>query len=347
MRTPRAFFKPLAIGAPQPLAEPPVRLERMLHFFPPQVDKVRAKLPELARQADVLVGNLEDGIPLEAKESARAALIEIGRNLDLGSATLWARINALDSPWVLDDLSQLVAAIGERIEVLIVPKVDGPWDIHYLDRLLAQLEAKHRISRPILIHPLMETAQASRNLDEIAAASPRLHGISLGPSDLAAARAMKTIGLGGNHPGYGVYGVPAVAGGERPFHSQDLWHYTLCRLVDACRAHGIRPFCGAFGDFADPLACEALFRNAFVLGCVGAWSLHPSQLPIARRVFSPDPAEVRFALRILESMPDGGGVALVDGKMQDDATWKQAKVLVDIARLVVAREPERAADYGL
>ena len=108
-----------------------------------------------------------------------------------------------------------------------------------------------------------------------------------------------------------------------------------------------RRFTGPFGDFSDPQACEAQFRNAFLQGCVGAWSLHPSQLAIARKVFSPPVDEVRFALRILDAMPDGTGAVMIDGKMQDDATWKQAKVIVDLARLVAAREPDTAAMYGL
>jgi malyl-CoA/(S)-citramalyl-CoA lyase len=117
--------------------------------------------------------------------------------------------------------------------------------------------------------------------------------------------------------------------------------------VDACAAAGIKPFYGPFGDFADPAACEAQFRNAFLMGCAGAWTLHPSQIDIAKRVFSPDPAEVAFAKKILAAMPDGSGAVMIDGKMQDDATWKQAKVVVDLARMVASRDPAMAASYGL
>ena len=108
---------------------------------------------------------------------------------------------------------------------------------------------------------------------------------------------------------------------------QDLWHYTIAKMVDACAAAGIKPFYGPFGDFSDAAACEAQFRNAFLMGCLGAWSLHPSQIAIAKTVFSPDPAEVAFAKKIVAAMPDGAGAVMIDGKMQDDATWKQAKVL--------------------
>jgi malyl-CoA/(S)-citramalyl-CoA lyase len=118
-------------------------------------------------------------------------------------------------------------------------------------------------------------------------------------------------------------------------------------MIDACVAHGIRAFYGPFGDLKDEAGCEAQFRNAFLMGCAGAWSLAPNQIAIARRVFSPDVGEVLFAKRILEAMPDGSGVAMIDGKMQDDATWKQARVIVDLARLVARKDPELAAAYGL
>ena len=117
-------------------------------------------------------------------------------------------------------------------------------------------------------------------------------------------------------------------------------------MVDACAAAGIKPFYGPFGDFSDPAACEVQFRNAFLMGCLGAWSLHPSQIAIAKTVFSPDPAEVAFAKKIVAAMPDGAGAVMIDGKMQDDATWKQAKVLLDLANLVAAKDPSMAAAYG-
>jgi malyl-CoA/(S)-citramalyl-CoA lyase len=266
---------------------------------------------------------------------------------DFGATGLWTRINALNSPWMLDDVTEIVGAVGAKLDVVMLPKVEGPWDIHYLDQLLAQLEAKHSVEKPILIHAILETAQGVDNVAEIATASPRMHGISLGPADLAASRAMKTTRVGGGHPDYKVLADPAPGGGARAAFQQDLWHYTIAKMVDACAAAGIKPFYGPFGDFSDPQACEAQFRNAFIMGCVGAWTLHPSQVPIAKRVFSPDPAEVAFAKKILDAMPDGSGAVMIDGKMQDDATWKQAKVLIDLARLVAAKDPEVAARYAL
>jgi malyl-CoA/(S)-citramalyl-CoA lyase len=346
MKLARNVFKPLAIGAPAPFRDLPVRVERMIHFVPPHLDKVRAKVPELARQVDVVLGNLEDAIPVEAKESARRGFIELAQATDFGTTGLWTRINALNSPWVLDDLMEIVGAVGNKLDVVMLPKVDGPWDIHYLDQLLAQLEARNGVTRPILIHAILETAEGVKNVDAIAAASPRMHGMSLGPADLAASRAMKTTRVGGGHPDYKVLADSGEVGASRATFQQDLWHYTLAKMVDACAANGIKPFYGPFGDFSDAAACETQFRNAFLMGCAGAWSLHPSQIDIAKRVFSPDVAEVAFAKRILDAMPNGTGAVMIDGKMQDDATWKQAKVIVDLARQVAARDPDLAERYG-
>ncbi len=345
-RTPAKFYSPLAIGAPPPMREKPVRLERMIHFVPPHLEKIRAKIPELIAQVDVILGNLEDAIPISEKEAARRGFIEMARANDFGQTGLWTRINCLNSPWALDDVIEIVSAVGHKLDVIMLPKVEGPWDIHYLDQLLAQLEARHAISRPIMIHAILETAEGVNNVEALAAASPRMHGMSLGPADLAASRGMKTTRVGGGHPGYGVLADPGE-GGARAFFQQDLWHYTLGRMVDACAAHGLKAFYGPFGDFSDAQACEAQFRNAFLQGCVGAWSLHPSQIEIAKRVFSPAVEEVRFALKILEAMPDGAGAVMIEGKMQDDATWKQAKVMADLARLVAAKDGASAPDYGL
>lgn len=345
MKLPRQFFRPLAIGAPEPYRELPARLERMIHFVPPHMDKVVAKVPELAKQVDVVLGNLEDAIPADAKEAARKGFIAMARNTNFGSTGLWTRINCLNSPWMLDDVTEIIAAIGNKLDVVMLPKVEGAWDIHYLDQLLAQLEAKHSVKKPILIHAILETAEGVKNVAEIASASPRMHGMSLGPADLAASRAMKTTRVGGGHPEYKVLADPH-GDAARAVAQQDLWHYTIARMVDACAANGIKAFYGPFGDFADGLACETQFRNAFLLGCAGAWTLHPSQIDIAKRVFSPDPQEVAFAKKILAAMPDGSGAVMIDGKMQDDATWKQAKVIVDLARFVAEKDPAFAPLYG-
>ncbi len=349
MRSPKDFFKPLAIGAPEPLREIPFRPSRMIHFFDPSNAKMAAKVGDLAKKCDVLLGNLEDAIAADRKIDAREGLVRIAKETDFGSCQLWTRVNSLDSPWALDDLVRLVTEIGNKLDVIMIPKVEGAQDIHYVDRLVAQLEARTRLAKPILLHAILETATGVANVEEICAASPRMQGLSLGPADLAASRRMKTTRVGGGHPGYIVRADPDPTDEKAPRATaqQDLWHYTLARMVDACNANGILPFYGPFGDIADTTACEDQFRNAFLLGCVGAWSLHPVQVDIARKVFSPPAHEVLWAKKVIAAMGDGTGAVMIDGKMQDDATFKQCQVMVDLARRLAAGDAELTKAYEL
>ena len=357
MRSAKDFFRPLAVGAPTPLTEIPARPSRAIHFFDPSNAKMAAKIPQMVGTVDVLLGNLEDAVKADNKLAAREGLVRIARDTDdLGgpgaTTQLWTRVNALDSPWGLDDLTTLVTEIGDRLDVIMVPKVQGAEDIHYVDRLLAQLEAKAGLERPILVHAILETARGMVNIEEICGASPRMQGLSLGPADLAADRRMKTTRVGGGHPGYLVredppvddLGVTDVEAG-RATYQQDLWHYTIARMVDACAMHGIYPYYGPFGDIADVTACEDQFRNAFLLGCVGAWSLHPKQIAIANRVFSPSVEDIRHARRVVAAMGDGTGAVMLDGKMEDDASLKQCLVMVALAEELAAIDPELKQRY--
>jgi malyl-CoA/(S)-citramalyl-CoA lyase len=350
VRSPKDFFAPLAIGAPEPLREIPFRPSRNIHFFPPANDKMRAKVPDMVATCDVLLGNLEDAVPASDKEAARAGLVEVGKSVDFGDTQFWTRVNSLDSPWGLDDLVTAVTEIGDQLDVIMIPKVEGPEDIHYVDRLLAQLEAKARLDRPILLHAILETARGMTNVEAICAASPRMQGLSLGPADLAANRRMKTTRVGGGHPGYLVRTDPVseddlVSGRETA--QQDLWHYTVARMVDACVSNGIYAYYGPFGDIRDTVACEDQFRNAYLLGCVGAWSLHPVQIDIAKKVFSPPVDDVQHAKRVVEAMGDGTGALMIDGKMEDDASVKQCLVVLDLAKQLAERDPELKEAYGL
>ena len=345
MRSAKDFFRPLAVGAPEPLREIPARPSRAIHFFDPSNAKMAAKVPQMVGTVDVLLGNLEDAVKADNKEAARHGLVEIAQSTDFGPTQLWTRVNSLDSPWVLDDLTTLVTEIGDKLDVLMVPKVQGAEDIAYVDRLLAQLEARAGLQKPLLVHAILETARGVANVEEICGASPRMQGLSLGPADLAADRRMKTTRVGGGHPGYLVRQDPAKTSdgvdveGERATYQQDLWHYTIARMVDACAAHGIFPYYGPFGDIADAVACEDQFRNAYLLGCVGAWSLHPKQIEIANRVFSPSADDIAHARRVVAAMGDGTGAVMLDGKMEDDASLKQCLVLVELAEQLAERDP--------
>ena len=347
MKLPRQFFAPLAVGAPAPLRELPVRLERMIHFVPPHIEKVRAKVPELVRQVDVVLGNLEDAIPVDAKKAARDGFIAMARATDFGSTGLWTRINALNSPWALDDITEIVAAVGNKLDVIMLPKVDGPWDIHYLDQLLAQLEARHQLKKPILIHAILETAQGVNNVEAIASASPRMHGMSLGPGgpcrlarDEDDARRRRTSRLQGARGRARRCAARVIAAGPVALHDREdgrrlrrRRHQAVLRPVRRLRRSGrLR---GAVPQrFPDGL------RRRLV-----AASHRRSTSP--KRCSLPIPAEVAFAKKIVAAMPDGAGAVMIDGKMQDDATWKQAKVLLDLAKLVAAKDPDAGKRYGL
>src|SRR6478735_2560066 len=352
-RPAKDFFAPLAVGAPVPPREIPARPSRAIHFFDPGNEKMAAKVPDMVGTVDVLLGNLEDAVKAENKEKSRQGLVDIGKatpNLGgtVGPTQFWTRINSLDSPWALDDLTTLVTEIGDKLDVVMVPKVQGAEDIHYVDRLLAQLEAKAGLTRPILVHAILETARGMVNVEEICGASPRMQGLSLGPADLAADRRMKTTRVGGGHPGYLVRTDPVDGdiSGSRATAQQDLWHYTIARMVDACAMHGIYPYYGPFGDIQDVVACEDQFRNAFLLGCVGTWSLHPVQIEIAQRVFSPSAEDVAHARRVVAAMGDGTGAVMLDGKMEDDASLKQCLVIVELAERLSRTDPELAELYA-
>ncbi|QZY28913.1 HpcH/HpaI aldolase/citrate lyase family protein [Nocardioides coralli] len=347
MRPAKDFFRPLAVGAPEPLRSIPARPSRAIHFFDPSNEKMAGKVPDMVGKVDVLLGNLEDAVKADRKEAARAGLVKIAQATDFGPTQLWTRINALDSPWVLEDLTTLVTEIGDKLDVIMVPKVQGAEDIHYVDRLLAQLEARAGLQRPLLVHAILETARGVANVEEICGASPRMQGLSLGPADLAADRRMKTTRVGGGHPGYLVRQDPDPEQPDqaRTTYQQDLWHYTIARMVDACAMHGIYPYYGPFGDISDEVATEDQFRNAFLLGCVGTWSLHPKQIAIANRVFSPSVDDIRHARRVVAAMGDGTGAVMLDGKMEDDASLKQCLVMVELAEQLAEIDPELKAAY--
>ena len=346
-RHPRTFYKPLVAGAPKPFTDEtkPRNVERMIHFAGFHDPKMAAKGDEMLRNGsvDVLLGNFEDAVPVDQKPAARVAFVKMVRALgaDGKKAGLWIRTNQLGSTMFMDDM-EVVSSSAGAIDVVMVPKVESAADIVIVDWILAQTEAAAGFDKPIMIHAILETAEGVERVLEIASASPRMHGMSLGPADLAADRGMKTTRVGGPHPDYGTFADAEVPGKPRAFHQGELWHYTMGRLVDACKTAGIKPFYGPYGDFKDLAGCEAQFRNAAIMGCDGAWTLHPTQVEIARRVFSPDPKDLLSARRIVAAMPDGTGAVMIDGKMQDDATWKQAMVFLAQAEQIVAKEGETA-----
>jgi citrate lyase beta subunit len=318
MKAPRKYFDPLAIGAPRPLLELPSRLERMIHFVPPHNEKMRAKAAELVGQVDVVLGNLEDAIPIESKQAARDGLIAMAKATDFGSTGLWARVNALNSPWLIDDLTRLVGEIGDKLDVVMVPKVEGEWDIHFIDQYLALLEARNGLKRPILVHAILETAQGVNNVEAIAAASPRLETIIFGPADFMASINMRSLVVGEQPPGY-----PA-----------DAYHYVLMRILIAARAHGLQAIDGPYLQVRNLDGFRAVARRAAALGFDGKWVLHPDQIAAANEIFSPAQEDYDHAELILDaydwSVSAAGGAkgsAMLGDEMIDEASRKMALVI--------------------
>ena len=226
----------------------------MIHFFDASNEKMAAKVPDMAKQADILLGNLEDAIPADRKDRRpRGPRQDRARRSTSATPQLWTRVNSLDSPWVLDDLDDARHRDRRQARRDHGPEGRGAWDIHYVDRLLAQLEAKAGLEQPLLVHAILETALGVVNVEEIATASPRMQGMSFGPADLAASRRMKTTRVGGGHPGYRVIEDPDPDDPDAPRATaqQDPWHYSIARMVDACTSAGILPFYGPYGDIKD------------------------------------------------------------------------------------------------
>jgi malyl-CoA/(S)-citramalyl-CoA lyase len=334
------------------------RAERMIHFFPPQIEKMRDKAAAMVAAADidVLLGNFEDGVPNSEKDAARAGFIDFAEKIEMGEVGLWIRTNQIyqssgeESEIFIADVKDVVSRVGNKLDVIMVPKVETAADIRHVHKMLTVLEAEHGIQDPIRIHAILETARGIVNVNDIAAASPRMHGMSFGPADYAADMGLKTTVVGGTVVGYETIGPSneGMADQDRERTQQDVWHYHIAAMVAACRATDIKPMFGPFGAISDGTACQVQFRNAYLMGMEGAWSLHPSQIGIAKSVFSPSPGEVENARKIMSALPEDGSGAAMDekGNFIDDAVIKQAQVILAVARQVAARDPSLADAYG-
>ena len=350
MRNPRDFGKPLALGAPDAAAARfPLKPSRVIHFFDPSNPKMAAKVPEMARQADILLGNLEDAIPADKKIEAREGLVQVGREVDLGDTPLWTRVNSLDSPWFLDDIMRLVGEIGDRLEVIMIPKVEGPWDIHYVDRLLAQLEARAQAAAadPGARHSRDRARRHQRRGDLRRQPAHAGHQLRPGRSRGVAAHEDDARRRRPSRPTWcatiPTAPTPTRRGRPRsripgttrsPAWSMPAPPPARCRSTARSATSPIR---SAARISSAPRSCSAASAPG---RCTRARSPSPRRSSARRSTRS------LFAKRVLEAMPDGRGVLMLDGKMQDDATWKQCKVMVNLAKLLAAKDKELAAAYG-
>jgi malyl-CoA/(S)-citramalyl-CoA lyase len=285
-----------------------------------------------ASAADVIFLDLEDAVAADRKDEARANVIRALNETDWGDKTLSVRINGLDSPHMYRDVIDVIERGGERLDLIMIPKVGTPADVYALDMLVTQVENATGRTKRLGFELIIESALGMANVEAIATASKRNESLHFGVADYAASTHARTTQIGGPNPAYGVLADPPEPGGERAFHWGDMWHYAVARMVVAARAAGLRPVDGPFGDFGDADGYRAQARRAAVLGCEGKWAIHPSQIALANEVYSPDAAEVGRARRILDAMEEasraGKGAVSLDGRLIDLASIRQAEVLV-------------------
>jgi malyl-CoA/(S)-citramalyl-CoA lyase len=300
---------------------------------------VPASNPSLFEKAassavDVIFLDLEDAVAPDEKDQARKNAVEALRDIDWGSKTMSVRINGLDTHYMYRDVIDLIEQAGERLDLIMIPKVGTASDIYAVDMLVTQAEQAVDRKKKLGFELIVETALGMANVNEIAAASPRIESLHFGVADYAASTRARTTVIGGPNP---LYGVLTDKDGDAPreYHWGDMWHYAIARMVVAARANGLRPVDGPFGDFSDADGYKAQANRAAVLGCEGKWAIHPSQIALANEVYSPSDAEVDKAKRILEAMAqatrEGKGAVSLDGRLIDIASIKQAQNLVDKA----------------
>ena len=270
------------------------------------------------------------------KEQARRNVVAALNEVEWGTKTMMVRINGLDTHYMYRDVVDVVEACP-RLDMILIPKVGVPADVYALDMLVTQIETAKGRSKRIGFEVLIETALGMANVEAIARSSRRLEAMSFGVADYAASTRARTTIIGGVNPDYGVLADKDSEGGRNYFWA-DQWHAAQTRMLIACRAYGLRPIDGPFGDFADADGYLAAAKRAAVLGYEGKWAIHPSQIELANQVFTPSKAEVTKARRILEAMDEaakeGKGAVSLDGRLIDIASIRMAEALLNKADAV-------------
>jgi malyl-CoA/(S)-citramalyl-CoA lyase len=280
--------------------------------------------------ADIVFLDLEDAVAPDDKEQARKNIVQALNDMDWGAKTMMVRINGLDTHYMYRDVVDVVEHCP-RLDMLLIPKVGVPQDVYALDMMVTQIEAAKKRDKRLGFEVLIETALGMANVEAIAQSSRRLEAMSFGVADYAASTRARTTVIGGVHRDYGVL-TDKNEKGEREYFWTDPWHAAQTRMMVACRAYGLRPIDGPFGDFGDPDAFLAAAKRAAVLGYEGKWAIHPSQIELANQVFTPSEAEITKARRIMEAMAlaakEGKGAVSLDGRLIDIASIRMAEALL-------------------
>jgi len=294
-----------------------------------------ALFPKAAKSAaDVIFLDLEDAVAPDDKEGARRNIIAGLNDIDWGNKTMMVRVNGLDTHYMYRDVIEVVEAC-ERLDMILIPKVGVAADVYAVDMLVTQVENACRRSRRIGFEVLIETALGMANVEAIAQSSSRLEAMSFGVADYAASTRARTTVIGGVHPDSGVL-ADKSGDDERAYFWSDPWHAAQTRMLVACRAYGLRPIDGPFGDFGDTAGFVSAARRAAVLGYEGKWAIHPSQILLANEVFTPTAGEIDRAQRIVAAMDaaarEGRGAVSLDGRLIDLASIRMAQSLLNKAR---------------
>jgi malyl-CoA/(S)-citramalyl-CoA lyase len=316
----------------------PARLNRSELAVPGSSAKMLEKAAQSA--ADVVFLDLEDAVAPDDKDQARKNIIEALNDVDWGTKTVSVRINGLDTHYMYRDVVDVLEKTGDRLDLIMIPKVGTAADVYAVDMLVTQLEAAMGRKKRIGFEMIIETALGMANVDEIAGASPRNESLHFGVADYAASTKMRVTTIGGPNPAYGVL-TDSLDDGSRAYHWGDMWHYAIARMVVAARAKGLRPIDGPFGDVQDGEGYKAQANRASVLGCEGKWAIHPTQIDLANEINTPSEKDVSQARRILEAMDEaqkaGKGAVTLDGKLIDLASIRQAKAMVDKADQIAGK----------
>jgi malyl-CoA/(S)-citramalyl-CoA lyase len=320
-----ASFVPLIL----PMQDPALRSNRSQLIVP----GVRPELfiKAVRSDADIIVLDLEDSVAEGDKDRARRNVADALRAIDFGNKAVSVRLNALDSRAFTDDLSTVLDAGGDRLDLVMIPKIDTVDDVRRIESAIAAVEAERAITPRVGIELLIESARGMMNVEAIAGASGRIEALHFGPGDYAASIGTRSTTIGGANPRYGVL---TGAGGDpdRAYHWNDVFHYALSRIVVAARAHGLRPVDGPYADFKDADGLRAGAERAAALGCEGKWAIHPGQIAAINAAFTPSSAELDEARRIVAAMAlaeaEGRGAVSLDGRMIDIASIRQAEVMV-------------------
>ncbi len=280
--------------------------------------------------ADIIFLDCEDAVAPDDKEMARRNIVQALNEIYWGTKTMMVRINGLDTHYMYRDVVDIVEACP-RLDMILIPKVGVPQDVYAVDMMVTQIEAARKRSKRIGFEVLIETALGMANVEAIAQSSKRLEAMSFGVADYAASTRARTTVIGGVNKDSVVLTDRDEAGKRQAFWT-DPWHAAQTRMLVACRAYGLRPIDGPFGDFGDPEGYVSAANRAAVLGYEGKWAIHPSQIELANTVFTPSEAEVTKARRILDAMTqaakDGKGAVSLDGRLIDIASIRMAEALL-------------------